>query len=353
MSEDELGIGVLISFGTGVVLLVYTEVPLARAGVVLVVLSDFVVITVGVLVVGVGVLLVVIPCVIFFVGMGVLLIVVPCVIFLVGIGVLLMAIACVIFIVGDSVLFVVFCVIFIVGDSVLFVVFLCVIFIVGTSVLFAVVPCVMFIIGAGVVLVFGTGVVVVVITSVVLVVLTWVVLVVISGVKVQVAAKPEYVSILSVWNMTCIYPVLDVNTVRISPEPVSSTTFSTVEQENVLQRLILTKSYPLSVSKDENTRLIKPFEAIIQEQYNEFSYCDWFTVIIPDFVPVDDWHILRLASVLPTQEHVTSATNGYSHVTPSVLVCPDGHDKQGAGPMLVLFCPTGHDVQPKGLTMLY
>ena len=82
-----------------------------------------------------------------------------------------------------------------------------------------------------------------------------------------------------------MYPVPDVNIVFKSPDPVSSATFVPSEQDDDVHRLIITKSHLSSISKDENLRLI--FEAMIQEQYMKFVYCNAFTEIIPDVLLVD------------------------------------------------------------------
>jgi hypothetical protein len=105
-------------------------------------------------------------------------------------------------------------------------------------------------------------VVLVVPTGVVLVVITGVVLVTAKSVVLQVATKPLCVIVASVFITTCMYPVPDVNVVCKSPDPVSSATFVTSEQDDDVHRLIITKSHLSSISKDENLRLI--FEAKIQ-----------------------------------------------------------------------------------------
>jgi hypothetical protein len=123
----------------------------------------------------------------------------------------------------------------------------------------------------------------------VLVVITGVVLV---TVVFQVEKKPLRVPILLVCTTICMYPVPDVKMVCKSPDPVSSTTFVTSEQDDDVHRLIITKSTTCSISKDENTRLMNPFEAMIQEQYMEFVYCNAFIEIVPELLPVDGWQKL-------------------------------------------------------------
>ena len=166
-----------------------------------------------------------------------------------------------------------------------------------------------------------------------------------------------------------MYPVFEVNTAPGCPRPDKSTIFSTAEQEDVVHRLIVTKSLSDSVWKNENVRPMKPFEAMIQEQYILFSYCDAFTDIIPDLVPVDGWQRrLQVHVTFPTALLVGAGVVlvvitrvvlvvivgvvviefASTHFRPSVLVCPRGHCEHVAGPTLVLLYPTGHDTQPEG-----
>ena len=100
-----------------------------------------------------------------------------------------------------------------------------------------------------------------------LVVITGVVLVTVNTVVFQVEKKPLRVPILSVCTTICMYPVPDVKMVCKSPDPVSFATLVTSEQDDDVHRLIITKSNASSISNDENTRLMNPFEAMIQEQY--------------------------------------------------------------------------------------
>ena len=77
----------------------------------------------------------------------------------------------------------------------------------------------------------------------------------------QEATKPELTSESSDVNTTCMYPVLDVQTVPRLGLPDSLKTCSKHEEDEV-QRFMVTKSYPSSVVNDENERLIKPLEAM-------------------------------------------------------------------------------------------
>jgi len=328
ISDDELGMGVLVSVGIGVVLLVRTGILLVCLGV-LVIVFDFEVTAGVLLVVGEGVVDVV--CVgVVLVRVGVVLLVGTKVALVVGIGVDVVVLTCVVL-----------------------------------------VGCIKFVlvVGTGVVLVVDISVVLVVITGVVLVVITGVVVVVTDVVMLQIAIKPGRVSLKSVSNTTCMYPVFEVNTAPGCPRPDKSTIFSTVEQEDVVHRLIVTKSLSDSVWKNENVRPMKPFEAMIQEQYILFSYCDAFTDIIPDLVPVDGWQRrLQVHVTFPTALLVGAGVVlvvitrvvlvvivgvvviefASTHFRPSVLVCPRGHCEHVAGPTLVLLYPTGHDAQPEG-----
>jgi hypothetical protein len=67
-------------------------------------------------------------------------------------------------------------------------------------------------------------------------------------------------------------------------------TCSTVLHEDDVQRLMMTKSRSFSVLNEEKERPMTPSEAISHVQFALFAYSDCPTEIVPELVPVDDWH---------------------------------------------------------------
>ena len=109
------------------------------------------------------------------------------------------------------------------------------------------------------------------------------------------------------------------------PEPDSFATCSTVEHEDDVQRLMVTKSQHSSVPKDENKRLIKPLEAMSQLQFMLSTYSDVPTEIVPELVPVDGRHRRPQEHVtLPTPVAADPVDTLYFPATHAVHVSPSG-----------------------------